>query len=199
MSHAPIAALRTFIRPREPEERCDSCGDGLSKDHAHTFDPASRVIRCACDSCEILYSRVYRPIPRRVRLLPNFVMSDAQWDDLMIPISLAFFSHCTPLKKVVTQYPGPAGAAESLLRLNAWEDICAANPDLQDLQPDVEALLVNRVGAARDYFIVPIDQCYKLVGLIRMHWRGLSGGAVVWGEIGRFFDELRRKGNECQR
>jgi hypothetical protein len=65
--------------------------------------------------------------------------------------------------------------------------------------PDVEALLVNRVGAARDYFIVPIDECYKLVGLIRLHWRGLSGGAVVWGEIGRFFDELRRRGNQCPR
>ncbi len=61
------------------------------------------------------------------------------------------------------------------------------------MQPDVEALLVNRVGAAREYFIVPIDECYKLVGLIRLHWRGLSGGAVVWGEIARFFDDLRRK------
>ena len=44
-------------------------------------------------------------------------------------------------------------------------------------EPDVEALLVNRVGAVREYFIVPIDECYKLVGLIRLHWRGLSGGA----------------------
>jgi hypothetical protein len=197
MAQASIAALRTFIRPREPEERCDTCRAGLPKEHGHTFDPASRVIRCACESCEILYSSVYRPIPRRVRALTNFVISDAQWDDLMIPISLAFFSYNTPLQKMVAQYPGPAGAAESLLRLNAWEEICAHNPELRELQPDVEALLVNRIGAARDYFIVPIDECYKLVGLIRLHWRGLSGGALVWGEIGKFFDELRRKGNAC--
>ena len=33
------------------------------------------------------------------------------------------------------------------------------------------------------YYIVPIDECYRLVGLIRMHWRGLSGGTEVWKEI----------------
>jgi hypothetical protein len=73
----------------------------------------------------------------------------------------------------------------------------ANNPELRFLKPDVEALLVNRVGASREYFITPIDECYKLVGLIRVYWRGLSGGALVWGEIARFFDELRRKGNPC--
>ena len=59
---------------------------------------------------------------------------------------------------------------------------------LLSMQPDVEALLVNRVGSAREYFLVPIDECYKLVGLIRIHWRGLSGGSLVWGEIAEFFD-----------
>jgi hypothetical protein len=199
MAQAPIAALRTFIRPRASEERCDTCGAGLPKDHRHTFDPASRLVRCACGSCEILYGSAYRPIPQRVRTLRNFVISDGQWDDLMIPISLAFFSFSTPLNKVIAQYPGPAGAAESLLRLNAWEDICAANFELRELQPDVEALLVNRVGASRDYFIVPIDECYKLVGLIRTHWRGLSGGSVVWGEIANFFYGLQRKADQCPR
>jgi hypothetical protein len=197
MAHAPIAALRKFVRSREPEERCDTCGMGLSTEHRHTFDPASRRIRCACDSCAILYASAYPRIPRRVLALPNFQISDAQWDDLMIPISLAFFSYSTPAAKIIALYPGPAGAAESLLRLDAWEEISAANPELPGLQPDVEALLVNRVGAAREYFLVPIDECYKLVGLIRLHWRGLSGGTKVWGEIGQFFNELRRKGNAC--
>ena len=44
---------------------------------------------------------------------------------------------------------------------------------LKNMEPDVEALLVNRIGHARawtsEYFLVPIDQCYKLVGLIRSH------------------------------
>jgi hypothetical protein len=197
MAHAPVAALRKFVRSREPEERCDTCGAALTAEHLHNFDPATRRIRCACDSCAMLYASVYRPIPRRVRLLPNFQISDFQWDDLMIPISLAFFSYSTPANRVIALYPGPAGAAESLLRLEAWDEIAASNPELHDLQPDVEALLVNRVGKARDYLLVPIDECYKLVGLIRLHWRGLSGGAVVWGEIARFFDQLRQKGDAC--
>jgi hypothetical protein len=93
-------------------------------------------------------------------------------------------------------YPSPAGATESLLPLEAWSSIVQANPALNHLEPDVEALLVNRVGqsrgsAAAEYYIVPIDTCYKLVGLIRLHWRGLSGGTEVWQEISNFFAELR--------
>lgn len=192
-----VAALRKFVRPRESEERCDTCGAALGAEHAHTFEASSRRIRCACEACATLYGGVYRPIPRQVRALPDFQISDAQWGDLMIPIALAFFSFSTPAQRIVAMYPGPAGAAESLLRLDAWEEISAANPELRTMRPDVEALLVNRVGAVREYFIVPIDECYKLVGLIRLHWRGLSGGAVVWGEIARYFGELRRKAATC--
>jgi hypothetical protein len=111
----------------------------------------------------------------------------------MIPISLAFFTYSTPAQRVVAMYPGPAGAAESLLSLDAWQHIVNANLELSAMQPDVEALLVNRVGSTRDYFIAPIDECYKLVGIIRLHWRGLAGGAVVWGEIASFFEVLRSK------
>jgi hypothetical protein len=194
---ASIGTLRKFVRRREAEERCDTCGSELRPNHGHNFDPVTRRIRCACESCEVLYATVYRPIPRRVQALPLFEISDAQWDDLMIPISLAFFSYSTPIGKVIALYPGPAGAAESLLRLDAWEEISAMNPMLRNLQPDVEALLVNRVGATREYFLVPIDECYKLVGLIRLHWRGLSGGAKVWGDIARFFEDLHRKAESC--
>ena len=90
-------------------------------------------------------------------------------------------------------YPSAAGPTESLLTLDSWEQIVAANPVLNEMEADVEALLVNRVGPIRDYFIAPIDECYKLVGLIRMHWRGLSGGTEVWREINKFFEELKEK------
>lgn len=193
----PVAALRKFIKPRESEERCDTCGEAVLPEHAHTFDPSSRTIRCACESCAVLYANVYRHVPRRVRALPNFQMSDWQWDELMIPISLAFFSFSTPAQKAVALYPGPAGATESMLPMDAWGSISAANPELLDMRQDVEALLVNRVGTAGEYFIVPIDACYKLVGLIRIHWRGLSGGSLVWGRIAAFFEDLRRKSEKC--
>jgi hypothetical protein len=197
MAQAPVAALRRFIGPRQSQERCDACGAPLPAEHIHQFDPATHRIRCACGSCAALCDTTYREIPKRVIALPDFQISDAQWDGLMIPISLAFFSFQTPVNRIVALYPGPAGAAESSLRLETWQEIAEANIHLREMQPDVEALLVNRVGQARDYFIVPIDECYKLVGLIRLHWRGLSGGALVWGEIGRFFEDLNRRACPC--
>jgi hypothetical protein len=198
MPSLSLAALRKFVPARESVERCDTCGVALAQNHTHNFDPASRRIRCACESCATLYHDVYRRIPSRVKALPAFQITDAQWDDLMIPISLAFFTFNTPAQKWIALYPGPAGLAESLLSLDLWDDVRGANPDLASLAPDVEALLVNRVGATREYFLVPVDECYKLVGLIRLHWRGLSGGAAVWGEIAKFFDNLRRKEAACR-
>ena len=108
---------------------------------------------------------------------------------------------------MVALYPSPAGAVESLLPLDAWNEIVQENPVLSQLQPDIEALLVNRVGHAHElsraeYYIAPIDECYRLVGLIRANWKGLSGGSEVWAEIGRFFSELRSQadvvnGKQC--
>jgi hypothetical protein len=43
-----------------------------------------------------------------------------------------------------------------------------------------------------EHFLVPVDRCYALVGLIRLHWQGFGGGADVWREVGGFFEELRR-------
>ena len=64
---------------------------------------------------------------------------------------------------------------------------------LRTLEPDVEALLVNRARGARWHFIVPISDCYELAGVIRTRWRGLTGGREVWEEIGRFYDGLDRR------
>ncbi len=64
---------------------------------------------------------------------------------------------------------------------------------LTELEPDVEALLVNRVGQAREFFRVPIDECYRLVGIIRSNWRGLSGGAEVWTAIEAFRAGLKAR------
>lgn len=109
----------------------------------------------------------------------------------MLPIQLAFFFESSPDGKVLALYPSPAGATESLLPLEAWDEIVGQNASLQTMQPDVEALLVNRVGEKRDYFIAPIDECYKLVGVIRMKWHGLSGGTEAWTAIDSFFSSLK--------
>jgi hypothetical protein len=110
---------------------------------------------------------------------------------LGIPVGLAFFFRSSAASRVVAFYPSPAGATESLIGLDSWVSIEGENPVLGELQPDVEALLVYRVDGAREHYRVSIDHCYRLVGLVRVHWRGFSGGAEAWQEIGRFFAALR--------
>ncbi|HEV7844651.1 MAG TPA: DUF5947 family protein, partial [Thermoleophilaceae bacterium] len=86
---------------------------------------------------------------------------------------------------------------ESLLELDAWDELECANPVLRKLDVDVEALLVNRSRGARQYFLVPIEDCYALVGLIRTRWRGLTGGREVWEEIEAFFEGLTARSKEA--
>ncbi len=191
------SVLRQFARRRTTAERCELCSTELSPSHSHLLEPTKRQILCACEGCAILFcgqsGAHFLRIPRRICLLADFQMTDMQWEALMIPICLAFFYYDSASAKMVALYPSPAGATESLLSLESWEEIRAQNRALQTMEPDVEAFLVNRVGAEAEYFLVPIDECYRLVGLIRMHWKGLSGGAEVWKHIQQFFTALRAR------
>ncbi|MCU1343158.1 MAG: hypothetical protein JWN92_2581 [Candidatus Acidoferrum typicum] len=196
-----FAALRQFARKRAFAERCEMCSRELAADHEHLVEPASRKLVCACSACAILFEgqsgAKYKRVPREVIFLQDFQITDGQWDGLMVPIEMAFFFHSTPHGKVIALYPSPAGPTESLLTLDAWTEIAQSNPALSGMQADVTALLVNRVGhgrgASAEYYLVPIDECYKLVGLIRSYWRGLSGGTEVWREIGAFFAALKKR------
>ncbi|MGH7911422.1 MAG: DUF5947 family protein, partial [Candidatus Dormibacteraceae bacterium] len=135
----------------------------------------------------------YRAVPSDVLYLPDFRLDDAQWDELLVPVNLAFIVVSSTARRPLALYPSPAGATESQLGLETWDELVAANPLLAGLEPDVQALLVNRVGTQRDHFIAPIDACFELVGLVRTHWRGLSGGTEVWAAIAAFFVDLHRR------
>ena len=196
-----LGRFREASKPREPVERCELCGLSLATEHRHLVELASQRLICSCEACGLLFSgqaTKYRRVPLRFLLLQDFALSDAQWDSLLIPINMAFFFRSTLENRIVTLYPSPAGAVESLLPLDAWNEIVEENAILAQLRPDIEALLVNRVGHAHElsraeYYIAPIDECYRLVGLIRANWKGLSGGTEVWEEIGRFFSGLRSR------
>jgi hypothetical protein len=201
MTGSRLRELAQQSRPlqREAQEHCDLCGEPIPPEHRHVLDLETRDLRCACRPCSLLFDRRgaggghLRLIPERRLRLGGFELDDSLWDELRIPVEMAFFFHSSAAERVVAFYPGPMGATESLLELRAWEAIEAANPVLAGMEPDVEALLVNRARGARDSWLVPIDDCYGLVGLIRMRWRGLTGGKDVWEEIGRFFSALDRR------
>jgi hypothetical protein len=132
----------------------------------------------------------YRLVPERRLRIVDFELDEVLWEDLHIPVEMAFFFRSTQAERVVAFYPSPMGATESLLELHAWNRLAAANPVLDQMEEDVEALLVNRLAGAGGHWLVPIDECYSLVGLIRTRWKGLSGGKDVWLEITRFFEQL---------
>jgi Family of unknown function (DUF5947) len=190
-----FATLRGLARKPESSEHCDLCGKVVAREHQHLIDPALRKLICSCDACSLLFSQngetKYKRVPRRLRVLENFCMTDAQWDSLLIPIGLAFFLKSSTEGRVLAMYPGAAGSAESLLSLDTWTDIVQDNPVLDQMEADVEALLVNRLNPPGEYYLTPVDSCYELVGLIRSNWRGLSGGAEVWEKIGHFFTQLK--------
>ena len=200
---APPSFLRQFARQRTAVERCELCSAELAPVHQHLLEPKTRQIVCSCDGCAVLFcgqtGAHYLRVPRGIRALSDFAMPELQWESLMIPINLAFFYHDSTAGKVRAMYPSPAGAIESLLSLESWEEIAAEHPLLETMEPDVETFLVNRLGTPAMYFIVPIDECYRLVGLIRMHWRGLSGGTEVWKEIHKYFTELKTRSVEVRK
>jgi hypothetical protein len=190
-----FATLRGLARMPEPAEHCDLCGAIVGREHQHLIDPAVRKLMCSCDACSVLFCQSgetkYKRVPRRVRFLKDFAISDAQWDSLLIPIGLAFFLKSSTEGRVLAMYPGAAGSAESQLALDTWTDIAQDNPVLEQMEADVEALLANRLNNPAEYYLAPIDKCYELVGLIRSNWRGLAGGVEVWQKIGDFFAELK--------
>jgi hypothetical protein len=202
-SAAPVGALSRFARRRAPaqipEEHCELCSAVIAGEHRHLLELASHRIICACDACALLFGNEgagggkYRIVPRRYLALLDFAMSDEQWDELMIPVNMVYIFRSTTAGRAVAFYPSPAGATESVLNLENWESLVGSNPILNDLEPDVEALLINRIRERREYYIVPIDACYRLVGLIRVSWRGLSGGEEAWRAIEQFFADLRTK------
>jgi hypothetical protein len=198
-----LATLQQFVRkPREKAEACELCAVPLSPIHQHLLELEKHRVTCACDSCAILFGantkQKFRRIPRDVYRLKDFRMDNQEWDSLLIPINLAFFVHSSAAGHVVAQYPSPGGAMESSLDLEYWQTITENNQVLRQLEPDVEALLVNRNADPPQYYRAPIDQCFRLVGIIRTHWRGLSGGAEVWEQIDHFFGELRQSCGEEQ-
>ncbi|WP_336206916.1 DUF5947 family protein [Nonomuraea sp. LPB2021202275-12-8] len=208
------------VASRPQEERCELCAVPVEPRHRHLLDLTSRELCCACRACAVLFDRPaedpdpagdtpggtaggaaagrggadrYRLVPDRRRLLEGFVLDDGTWAALDVPVRMAFLLWDSAAGRAVLFYPSPGGAVESALEEAVWERLSSANPVLRRLLPDVEALLVNRTGAARQHWIVPVDDCYTLVGLLRTRWKGLAGGPDVWREITNFFTELARR------
>lgn len=195
----PLPALLRRIAARPPPapagEVCEMCDVAIAEDHQHVVDVTNRSLMCTCRACYLLFTAEgahlrYRAVPDRYLSFPDFQIGPGQWDQLEIPVGLAFFFHNSALGRTVAFYPGPAGATESELPLEAWTSVVADNPQLRLLAPDVEALLVRTPGRGSGDItchLVPIDSCYELVGQLRAVWRGFDGGQEARERIDAFF------------
>jgi hypothetical protein len=178
-------------------ERCEMCREVLDDRHGHVVEIEQRSIVCACRACYLLFISEgaaggrYRSVPERVRHDPARPLDEADWNELQIPVAMAFFFVNSALGRVVAGYPSPGGMTECELDLAAWDRLVAAYPLFAAMTPDVEAVFVNRAEPGGEVFLLPIDRCYSLVGELRLRWQGFDGGAEAHAALAAFLADLR--------
>ncbi|MFF7856944.1 DUF5947 family protein [Streptomyces sp. NPDC007904] len=174
-------------------EVCDLCAAPVPDEHAHLYDTGQEEVRCVCRPCSVLFAQGgagdghYRLVPRRRVRLPHL-----DTEVLGVPVGLVFFVPRAD-GTVTAQGPSPAGAMRWEVNAAAWRQLADACPQLASVEPEVEALLMNTVHGLDHHWIVPIDDCYRMVAVVRREWRGLSGGGRVWPAVERFFEELTER------
>jgi len=196
---------RTIARRPRPGEVCELCGEAIPDEHSHLVDLKIRNLMCSCRPCFLLFTpdgaggNHYLAVPDRYLTLERFELSQSQWDSLQIPVSVAFFFVNSELQRVAAFYPSPAGATESLLSLETWNEVVDCNPSLSTILPDVEAFLVrkDKAGENPECFLVPIDACYELVGEMRKKWRGFDGGKEAHEALDSFFDRVKSRSKKA--
>jgi len=178
---------------------CEMCAEVIPAAHAHVADLESSSLLCTCRACYLLFTQAqagrgrYRAVPDRYLHDPEHPLSAAEWEDLEIPVGLAFFLRSSQRDEVAGFYPSPAGATECRLDLAAWARLAAAHPLLRVMAADVEAALLVRDGDGIEHFVVPVDACYELAGRMRLSWRGFDGGTEARQAIAEFLATVRSR------
>ncbi len=146
-----VASLRRLQMRQMPEgpepieASCDLCGTSMPEDHRHLLQMDERSLVCVCESCWALRAGDAEYVPTGSRVVPlDLELPDDLWARFRIPIGLAFFLRTGG--GTVAFYPSPAGATESELDLEVWEDLVKLNPALDDLLPEAEVLIVDRMA-----------------------------------------------------
>ncbi len=190
--------------PEPAGERCEMCSEAIADEHQHVVNVAARQLMCVCRACYLLVTDSaaelrYRAVPDRYLAFDGFALDRRAWEALQIPVGVAFFFTNSELGRTVAFYPGPAGACESELDLDAWNAVGGADPRAGMLADDVEALLIRvpqndeAEDAEPETYLVPIDACYEFVGRLRMLWRGFDGGQEARAFIDGFFADIKAR------
>src|SRR5262245_26252072 len=103
-----FATLRRLTGARGVRECGESGCNALTESHRHLLAMTSRRVVCACDPCALRFHDVaggrFKLIPRDTRPLPDFQMTDGQWEDFALPIELVFFFKSGSTEKITALY-----------------------------------------------------------------------------------------------
>jgi len=205
---SPVAEVlagraRDAGRPGEAQETCEMCAAEVASEHSHVADLDGASLMCVCRACYLLFTARsagggrYRAVPDRYLADASRVMAPAQWELLQVPVGMAFFLRSSRAGGELTGfYPSPVGATECRLDLQQWQQLAADYPLLGAPETDVEAALISRSEAGVEYFVVPIDACYELVGRMRTNWKGFDGGAEARQSIEDFLALVRSRARQ---
>jgi Family of unknown function (DUF5947) len=197
----PADGAGPLARPGQAVETGEMCAAEIPAGHRHLADLEQSTLICACRACYLLFTHEgaaggrYRAVPERVLTDPSRPLSAADWAELQIPVTMAFFFFNSALARVVAGYPSPGGVTECELDLAAWDRLAAAYPLLGEMAPDTEAIFVKQ----DEIFLIPIDMCYSLVGELRLYWQGFDGGAEARAALDAFLAGLRRRAVALER
>ena len=205
----PMTCWPASRRPRAPEpagERCEMCAEPIADEHQHVVNVAGRQLMCVCRGCYLLFTDTqaelrYRAVPDRYLSFPDFALDRRAWEALQIPVGLAFFFRNSALDRTVAFYPGPAGATESELDLDAWNAHAAPPTRGSTCSPTTSKRCwcgcpkTTTANGPPESYLVPIDACYEFVGRLRMLWRGFDGGQQAREFIDGFFAQVRPRSN----
>jgi hypothetical protein len=199
-----------LVAERLAEESCDLCGNPLLGDHSHIADLEKYSLLCACRPCFLLFEgreaggRRFRAVPCRYLRDEAFCPTEAEWDDLDIPVGLVFFMISSSAGGPVAFYPSPAGATQAEIGRDVFDRVGRFTYLAKELVPDLEGLLLHRGddGQGRQLpgpaeplaLLLPIDVCYEMVGMVRMYWRGFDGGQEMRARFSAMMDDLMARG-----
>ena len=195
-----LAGLRRIISERPAPvvgERCEMCAEPITDEHPHVVDLESRALMCTCRGCYLLFTAEdaqlrYRAVPDRYLSFPDVTLDARQYDELEIPVGLAFLFNSSVLNRTVAFYPGPAGATESELPLEAWTRVVEANPSYRCCAPMSKRCCSGGLtGAASSP--ATWSQSMRVTpwsGQLRRLWRGFDGGTEAHQAMDDFFAEI---------
>ena len=191
-----LAALRRFTQPAPTLARCELCAGTLDSRHAHLFEPEPRRLLCACTACALLFPSAHGAqrvrVETRVQPLRDLQLSDLDWTALDVPVRLVFLCPSARHQQLFATYPSPQGAVEARLPLAAWQALTRAHPQLNSVEPELDALVIDGRAEPSSSTRVSIDVCHALVGHLRAHRRSVA----AWRALEQALVRLQR-GEPC--